>query len=211
MTSTTISTTDTTVETFHVDAAQLHRILTNVLPAVDTSNTLPVLAAVRLEVSAGTLTAVATDRYRLHTDTAELVADDGPSTVELATLLHRRDAAELAKLAKKWTGAVTFAVSAGSISVHTVSAPTLTFTAVDDEFPRWRALVPASDGPTELDAPIAFRPECLADFAKVIVPDNRRGAKKGDVMRMRHNGPTKPVRIEIGETFVGILMPVRLR
>jgi DNA polymerase-3 subunit beta len=50
-----------------VDAEELRRALTRVLPALDATGDLPVLAGVKLDADADGLTLVATDRYRVAT------------------------------------------------------------------------------------------------------------------------------------------------
>lgn len=197
--------TDVATVTVTLDSSDLVRILTNAGLATDTTRTIPVLGAVRLELGAGTILAVGTDRYRLHTDTAKT----NGATDEAGALLDRADAAAVCKLVKG-AGEVTVTISAGSFAVRTANS-TATYATVDGEFPRWRSLMPEhnhDDGPS---APFAYNPQYLADFAKVVQRADYRGrAVKPSVMRIQQVSPSKPARITIGETFVALLMPVRL-
>jgi hypothetical protein len=206
---TTTADTGTAVATVTLKASDLARVLGNTVLACDKSKTLPVLGAVRLEVSGGTITAVATDRHRLHLDTAEL--SEG-STGETTTLLDRADVATMVKTLKGDKGDVTLTITGSTVALFTRNA-TLTFDAVEGTFPRYRGLLPEHDDAVTMEGPTHFNPALLADFAKVTDGQRsyeRKANTRYPVMRMQMSHPHKPARVEIGDTFVGLIMPVRV-
>lgn len=200
------TTTSTTVDidaTVMIKGADLARILHNAALAADTGrNALPVLAAVRLELDGDTLTAVGTERHRLFTDTAQCKAPQVNTTA--GALIRAADAVTVAKMTKSAAEVfVTFAASA--VTVQTPNGST-TLTQVEGEFPRWRSLMPSPDVATEITTPFGLNPQQLAPLAKV--ETGRRG--KAETMTVRAPSATKVFRVEIGDTFVALIMPVRL-
>lgn len=200
----TLATEISTETTFVVKADDLARILHNAALATDTGrNAVPILSAVRLELDGSTLLAVATDRYRLHTDTAEVAGIDD-ATATAGAQLDRADVAAIVKLVKG-AGAVTVTISGRTVAIRTENT-TATYSTVDGEFPpRWRSLIPERATDTAIDGAFGFNPQRAADFSKVIVD-----GKKSNLMRLQASSANKPFRVEIGKTFVGLLMPVRL-
>lgn len=195
--------------TFTVPAHELYRILHNASLAADRTKLLPALHAVRIEIEDGSVRAIGTDRYRLFIDTTKLDVREG-QPADATFLLDLTDATALVKLLKsekQLSVAVTIAdamlhVSAGSTSVR--------YVAVDGDFPRYRTLVPSGE-PGTLDEPFAFNPQLLVALSKVVVFEYSGKAKPPNTVKIvMTSAAAKPARIEIGETFHGCIMPVRL-
>lgn len=205
----TITATETKVTVFTMQVGDLHRILANTLPAASKDKTVPVLTAVQLVVADGTVTACATDRYRLHSDTAPTHDDD--KTAECAFLLQRDNVTALVKLLKTCTGAVTITATDKTFACQAMGV-TVTYDTLDGTFPAWRALLPSADVECKIDAPFSINPAYFADFAKVVSSEVTYGRnKRVTVPTIKAPSPVKPFRVEIGPTFVGLIMPVRLR
>jgi hypothetical protein len=214
MTITTATQDVTTVTTFTMQAPDLHRILANVLPATSRDKTLPVLTAVQITIDDGTVLAVATDRYRLHSDTAPTHDDD--KGVSTSFLLQRDNVTALVKLLKTCVGAVTITTTERTFACRAMGV-TVTYDTLDGDFPRWRTLVPPADVDCKIDAPFSINPAFFADFAKVQSSEmhyGRRSKTQGTSVTtmptIKASSPVKPFRVEIGPTFVGLIMPVRL-
>ncbi len=182
---------------------QLIKALTAVIPHASTDRMLPALRAVRLEAADGEATLIATQRYTMATHTFDWAGDPVETLLELDT------AKELLRFAKTIKGreATQPSITLDFVSEKTVdvAGPTQRMTLplhTDVDFPRWRAVMP--DGGQHDGFPvIGFTPALLALFAK--------SAEKGEVMRMVFGaGPVKIVRVEIGDRFVGAIMPTRL-
>lgn len=206
----TITTADTSTKvcTFSIQADELARIIGNASLASSKDSTLPILNTVRLELADGGLRAVATDRYRLFIDSAELI--DTAATDSATFSLHLPDATALCKILKgekSLSVSVTIAdnalhVQAGSTSVR--------YTAVDGDFPRYGTLVPSKDA-GEVSAPFGLNPQLLAALSKVVtVQQYSRRSSAATVCTFTMTSPTKPIRVDIGETFHGCIMPIRL-
>jgi hypothetical protein len=202
-TTTATATTTETAVTIMAKGADLARILNNATLAADNGrNALPVLASVRLELDGDTLTAVATDRYRLHFDTAACKAPQADT--KAGALIRATDAATVAKMTK---GAAEVFVTFGSGSVNVQTANgSATLTHVEGEFPKWRGLLPDPAAPCELAGVFGLNPQNLAPLAKVDTGESG----KPRTMRVKATSPTRVFRIEIGETFVALIQPVRI-
>lgn len=173
--------------------------LTSVLPMAGTDDTLPILTCVHFETRDGELVLATTNRYLLGTYRLDW---DGP---EVEALVAGREAKEMLAFAKKAGKApVTLTFDGREVTVadfeRKVSLP-----LHDGDFPRWRALLPEQT-PDRLR--FGINPVYMAAFAKVIP---YVGDKPGALpVTMSVGMPNKPMRVEIGERFVGLIMPVRL-
>jgi hypothetical protein len=188
-----------TTHTIEVPGAELVAGLTAVLPHAGADDTLPVLAAVNFTVRDGQLMLAATDRYTL--GTYRLVEVEGD--VELDVVLPRRDATDLlarAKKCKHFPPPLTFDTAKGELT-FTDFERTITYSLLDAEFVRWWAVLPERDDDKTV---IGINPVMLARLAKAT------DAKKPEHVRMEIGAPNKIVRVEVGERFVGGIMPVRL-
>jgi len=198
---------DTDTQTVELKAGDFWQAVGAALPHTSTDTTLPILHAVKLEVADGEFRAVATTRYNLGVAT---VAVD--SAAEFSFLLHRVEAANLVKQLRATLKAtpdlpVSLAVSVVDrstyLSVHTVHGESR-FVDMGGNFPPYRALLnftkerePVEEMAFELDFLDAFRRSRIA--LGIDTP-----------MRLRFRGPLKGVDVAIGDTFHGLLMPIRM-
>lgn len=190
-----------------VKAEDVARIMGNALAHAGRDDTLPVLAAVRLECDGGTLTAVGTDRYSLGMDTAALVEGDD----NWSFLIGYSDVPRLVKVckehAKAWRNVVggptvTLTVEDNRLTLD-VPGQQLTVTRVEGEFPRYRSLIPDTAGEGDGPTRIALTASNLTKITKVITET------KNEPLRFYLTTAAKPVVVRAG-TFVGLLMPCRI-
>lgn len=189
-----------------VKADDVARILSNALAHAGKDDNLPVLNAVRLECEAGTLTAVATDRYSLGMDTAQLV--EGSDTFTF--LVGRDDVNRIVKACKEhgksWRNVVggptvTLTATADALTLE-VPGTSITARGEIGEFPRYRSLIP--DTSDETGTPhIALTASNLLKITKLTT------GSKNTPLRFYFTSPTKPVVVRV-DTFVGLLMPCRI-
>jgi len=184
-----------------VQPAELIAALTAVIPHAGTDKTLPMLRALKFETTDDnkTLTVVATNRYTLGTYRMEW--DGG----EVDALLDLDDVKTLLAYAKK---AAKYNRIALTFTDKTAEAfdfeRRVEFRLMECDFVKWAAILPSAsqDHADRIDR-IGFNPAFMASFAKA--------AERGLPMILTMPGrPDKPVRIDIGENFTGLIMPVRL-
>lgn len=170
--------------------------------------TLPVLCTIQFKaLEDGKLTLASTDRYMMGLTrvAAEMVTVDGTFT---PFLLDAKQASALGKrLRKAGPAMLTVDTADGTVKTVTVAygGVSESLTPVDGRFPHVDSLVPerreAGDtGPSV----IGFAPAFMAKFAKV------KTESKTTPMRVSLTSNTKPARVDIGDSFTGLIMPVRL-
>lgn len=167
----------------------------------------PHLHAIRLEADTTSLVAVASDRYiagHLRID-----ANGDPLPVSVVPLAYAKTAAKLLdKLSSvdpvtleqiaDEGGDLCLAMKAGELAVR---MPLIT-----SQYPDIVKLFANADGPAdETVSPFALYPRSLKAFAKAHELIDPTAHVRWTVL-----GPNRPVRIEIGHTFVGMAMPQRL-
>lgn len=128
--------------TVTVRGADLAAALRAVRFAVGSDPELPVLSGVLFDVTAETLTVVATDRFRLATAEASVVALDGPpvEVVVPADLVDRIPHAQ----------AVSIAVSGDAVRI-VADGDVLDGEPIAERFPDYRRLLPGPGGPIPVD------------------------------------------------------------
>ncbi len=204
-----------------VDAADLSRVLASVLPhAGKARDMLPVLEHLQVTVAGGRLSAAASDRYTIGSDSLAL---SGNVSAEWVFLLHRDDAAGLVRSLRPHvkrhdpSPAVQFAheVTSGS-PVLVVTVPGAVHRIVggsDNHFPKWQQFVTddasGRRAPGLPDGQVALTPDNLTRFAV--------SAKQhdGPVRFLFHHDPERPeqlltVQVRIGDTFRGAVQPVKV-
>lgn len=195
-----------------IKADALARTLGNALPfAANPKEGMPMLSAVRIEARDGVFTATATDRYVL--GHARCTAEESTEPEEYGTLPAVSIPVDgvkriIAALRGQRDYYVCFGHvaaedddEAGEVTLHGDMGK-LTVPTEPGEFPRFVSLFPA-EYRVELAGEAGYNPAFMARFGKV-------KADKGTPMRIVHAvSPTKPIVIEIGDAFVGLIMPVR--
>ncbi|MGW3153785.1 hypothetical protein [Streptomyces sp. NPDC001089] len=163
----------------------------------------PVLRAVRfVRDKDGAFTLLATDRYRLFSQTVEHTADEG---AEFAFSLEFEDAKRLTQILKaagRILGAA-LTVQANGLKVLVNGTEANIPFHHEGEFPKVKGLIPdpASAVATET---IHLNPNFLAHLGKL------KTAVKNGPARFTFFGPMKPVRADLGDGLVVVQMPVRI-
>lgn len=197
---------------FTIQGSTLIRCLRNALLFASKDDTLPYLTAVRIDLDGGEVVFRATDLYALSRETAEVISGPGGSG---GFWLSRRDAETLAAL-RSWNTeslpvSVAFAAVTGAASTVTFDAgPELgvrSFLALEDEDPGFLAMNDRLEGSPVTK--VALNQKHLAALARVRPEKKQRSELVPVVMTMCGDG-RKPVKIQIGERFSGVLGTVRL-
>ncbi|WP_202797639.1 MULTISPECIES: hypothetical protein [Protofrankia] len=199
-----------------MSAVDLFDVLTNTRLAAYDDPTLPALCAVRLHVDGGRLHAVATDRYRIHRDHAELTAPASTSPAVGPVLLALPDVTRLVRALRPLTrrrddlGPVALTVPprvAGVGRVVSVDLPdwsTLRFqddTDAGASFPSPDRLEASMSGWHPVEQ-IHVNPAFLADFSRLV----HGGRRLAGALGLRFRTP-KPRPDEPGDVYNG---PIRI-
>lgn len=203
--------------TFTVTVQDFLRTVSNAALFAGTDETLPVLNAVRLEISEPdqnaevTLTAVATDRYSIGMDTCKAVG----VTAAAPLLIRLQDVKSLVKACKNVptrsrpsTFVVAWVEDDSRVRFDIAYDNSVTVRQQDGEFPKYRSLIPDQSAYDAADGVhrVGLNPVYLARFALV---DGGTG-KSRPTMVMDWMTATKPAKVQLGDTFTGLIMPVRL-
>jgi len=150
---------ESTLQTVTAKASDIADLLTGASVAADKGkNAIDSLAAVYLSATGGTITAAASDRYRL---IAGEMAGEGeselsPSAIRLGDLKNILAAIK----SEKVSGEITFTRAADSLSVA-IGGTSLTIQLGSGVFPPYKHLVPSESVAVE---GISFNPAFMADF-----------------------------------------------
>ncbi|MFF0823020.1 hypothetical protein ACFYUR_21885 [Micromonospora haikouensis] len=194
-----------------ISTSNLAQALRAVTPCASRDITLPDLCVVQLQAAPGLLTATATDRYVIgHARQAATGALSRPR------YLHRRDAKNLrdelvSYMEDRESGLdpVTIAehdddclrVTFGPVTMHCVEPSVGKFPDVAAVL----ATLPTEPTAEGLHAPVSLSHRVLRPLLKAAEADPYNPP------RLLFDGPRKPVRVEIGNWFIGAAMPVKLR
>jgi len=193
---------ESTLQTVTAKAGDIADLLTGASVAADKGkNAVDSLAAVYLSATGGTITAAASDRYRL---IAGEMAGEGeselaPSAIRLGDLKNILAAIK----SEKVSGEITFTRAADSLSVA-IGGTSLTIQLGSGVFPPYKHLIPNEIVAVE---GISFNPAYMADFNKVPCSNMR-----GTMLTMEFSGDRKPIKVTIPHdkiTWEAILMPMR--
>jgi hypothetical protein len=202
-------------------AGDLCRALSDALPFVCTDTCLPQITVVRIETSDGTLSATATDRYTLGHSRAACTGDL-PAPFSLPTAAARQ-VIRLFKPPRRipfgpgprvavdynpdtWIATFSPAREDGPalFAEHADIGHEVRVKTRDEKYPEYHKLIDRAPAAAEhTGAAYGLNPWLLARFDKVT-------GTPGMPMRVWMGRRTKPVVVQIGDTFVGIIMPVRL-
>lgn len=188
----------------HFDKAQeLMNVISNaMLFTAKKSAYLPMLYAVKFERTGDVLTVVATDRYRLFTQTVEHTTEDGTEFDFLLDFELCKQAVQVLKTAGPFLGAI-LVVEEKALRVVVGHTEIVLPFLEDHSFPQWRKLVPSVDDAKDTRT-LAFNPAFLAALGKLKLT--------GDTVAQFHfYGDGKPVRVSFLDGPVIMQMPIRIR
>jgi DNA polymerase III sliding clamp (beta) subunit (PCNA family) len=190
-----------TLESITAPAADIADLLTGAAIAADKGKSaIDSLAAVYLSATGGTITAAASDRYRL---VAGEIAGEG-ELAQTAIRLTDLKAILAAIKSERVSRDITFTRAGDSLSVA-IGGTSLTIGLGTGKFPPYKHLIPSESAAIE---GISFNPAYMADFAKVPCSN-----KAGSMLTMAFSGETKPIKVTIPHDkieWVALLMPMRV-
>jgi DNA polymerase III sliding clamp (beta) subunit (PCNA family) len=191
---------ESTLESVTVKSADIAALLTGAAVAADKGkNAIDSLAAVYLSATGGTITAAASDRYRLIAGELEGEGELAPSAIRLLDLKNILAAIKSEKVARE----LTFTRAGDSLSVA-IGGTSLTIQLGTGKFPPYKHLIPSESVAIE---GIAFNPSFMADFSKVPC-SNMAGA----MISATFSGERKPIKVTIPHDSIkweALLMPMR--
>jgi DNA polymerase III sliding clamp (beta) subunit (PCNA family) len=190
-----------TLEGVTIKAADMADLLTGAAIAADKGKSaIDSLAAVYLSATGGTITATASDRYRL---IAGEIAGEG-ELAQTAIRLTDLKAILAAIKSERVSREITFTRAGDSLGVA-IGGTSLTIGLGTGKFPPYKHLIPSESAAIE---GISFNPAYMADFAKVPCSN-----KAGSMLTMAFSGETKPIKVTIPHDkieWVALLMPMRV-
>lgn len=188
-----------------IAAAELGRIIDDAALFASRDSTLPMLNAIRLESTPKRLQAIATDRFTLGVSMADY-SGPGPEFELQLELPQAQMVSKLAKSCKAAFSEVTITTTDDTVAFDFTSGLALTVPKQTGyQFVDWRKIignqvaVESTDNASPMT--IGVNPLYLARFGRV------RNARQ---MVMKATTPSKPILVQIGESFAGVLMPIRI-
>jgi DNA polymerase III sliding clamp (beta) subunit (PCNA family) len=194
------------METTHtVGAQELGRVLHNAALFASKDTYRPILCGIEVSIN-GKIEATGTDSYRLGHDECPTLTGSGEATMVLEAKDVAAIAKELLKAHERFEVTVTTRPADSETTEVTIAAGNRIWVlkSVYGTFPQWRMLIPAEYATGEVST-IGLNADMLASFAKV-----KSDASPKGTMRLRFLSPTKPVVVNIGTSFSGVQMPVRM-
>ncbi|MFV8173372.1 hypothetical protein [Mycolicibacterium peregrinum] len=181
---------------------ELVRILKEAALFAHSSPDIPVINAVHVEARGRELVAVATDRFVLGASKTEL--DEPGQFLAALSLRQVKTITQLAGAGKQCFSTVAIDSDDKQVKVAFSSGETLTLPAEVERgaHTAWLKLldsVPDCEPSKAMDV----NPQLVAKFARL------QGARASR-MRMHFFGHAKPIRVSVGDSFVGLVMPVRM-
>ena len=188
-----------TLESITAKSSDIADLLTGAAIAADKGKAaIDSLAAVYLSATGGTITATASDRYRLVAGELAGEGELSPSAIRLGDLKNILAAIKSEKVA----GQITFTRAGDSLSVA-IGGTVLTVYLGTGKFPPYKHLLESESAAVEA---ISFNPSFMADFAKVPC------SHKGGQLILTFMGERKPIKVAIPHDtiqWVALLMPMR--
>jgi len=196
----TITRESTTLQTLTAKSADIADLLTGASVAADKGkNAIDTLAAVYLSATGGTITACASDRYRLVAGELEGEGELSPCAIRIGDLKNILAAIK----SEKYQREITFTRAGDSLSVA-IGGTSLTVQLGTGVFPPYEHLIPSESVAV---GEISFNPAFMADFAKVPTSN-----KAGAMITMEFSGERKPIKVTIPHDSIkwaALLMPMR--
>jgi DNA polymerase III sliding clamp (beta) subunit (PCNA family) len=191
---------ESTLESVTVSAADMADLLNGAAIAADKGkNAIDSLSAVYLSATGGTITAAASDRYRL---VAGELAGEGELS-QTAIRLSDLKAILAAIKNEKVSRDITFTRAGDSLSVA-IGGTSLSIALGTGKFPPYEHLIPSESVAVE---GISFNPAYMADFAKVPCSN-----MAGTMLTAQFSGERKPIKVTIPHDkikWAALLMPMR--
>jgi len=188
--------------TITLQTNELVRILKEAALFAHSDNTIPVINAVHLEVRGSELVAVATDRFVLGASKTEL--DEPRQFLAALTLRQVKTITQLAGAGKQCFSTVAVDADDKQVKVAFSSGEILTLPTEVERGAHhgWLKLVEAQPD-CEPSKAMDINPQLIAKFARL-------QGSRASRMRMHFFGHAKPIRVSVGDSFVGLVMPVRM-
>ena len=194
---------ETKLESITANAADIADLLTGASVAADKSKlAIDSLAAVYLSATGGTITATASDRYRLIAGTiareSESAGELSQSAIRLSDLKNILAAIKSERVSRD----ITFTRAGDSLSVA-IGGTSLSISLGTGKFPPYEHLLEGDSAAIER---VSFNPSFMADFSKVPC------SHKGGQLIVEFLGERKPMKVTIPHdkiTWTALLMPMR--
>lgn len=191
-----------TLESITAPAKDIADLLTGAATAADKGKSaIDSLAAVYLSATGGTITACASDRYRLVAGELAGEGELAPSAIRLSDLKAILAAIKSEKVSRE----ITFTRAGDSLSVA-IGGTSLTIQLGTGTFPPYKHLIPSESVAVE---GISFNPAYMADFSKVPCSN-----MAGTMLTMQFSGANKPIKVTIPHDkiqWAALLMPMRVK
>lgn len=190
---------------FTVSTHDAHRWFKASLVCAGKDDTLPMLTHVQLKHVGNTLLLTSTDRFRLGVVRIEAL-EDVPTFEPM--ILNGKDVKQAATVLKAVNAGtrevpVTFTIEDREITYRRADGIGGVIRIEDVDFPGVDRLLTMPNCEDDL-FPFEVNSTYLADFAKV------RFETRDNIGIYPGTGPGKPVRVKVGNHFVGLIMPVRV-
>jgi DNA polymerase III sliding clamp (beta) subunit (PCNA family) len=190
-----------TLESITAPASDIADLLSGAAIAADKGKSaIDSLAAVYLSATGGTITATASDRYRLIAGEIAGEGELGQTAIRLSDLKNILAAIKSERVSRE----ITFTRAADSLSVA-IGGTSLNLSIGTGKFPLYEHLLQGESAPV---AGISFNPSYMADFGKV------PSSNKGGQLVMTFTGENKPIKITIPHDTIkwaALLMPMKVR
>lgn len=190
---------ETQLESITASASDIADLLTGAAIAADKGKTaIDSLAAVYLSATGGTITATASDRYRLIAGALAGEGELSQTAIRLTDLKNILAAIKSEKVSRD----ITFTRAGDSLSVA-IGGTSLSISLGTGKFPPYEHLLEGDNAAVER---VSFNPSFMADFSKVPC------SHKGGQLIVEFLGERKPMKVTIPHDkiqWVALLMPMR--
>lgn len=179
------------------------RILKEAAIFAGTGPDIPLINAVHLEARGTSLVAIATDRFVLGASKAKLDEQPDESFTVALRLRQVRSIIQIAGAGRQCFSTVAVDADDKQVRIAFSSGETLTM-GVEVERGQhrgWLKLLESTPGDDPAKS-MAVNPQYMAKFGRV------QGSQA--YMQMHFFGHARPIRVTVGDSFVGMIMPVRM-
>ena len=168
----------------------------------------PILTAVSFNLVGDTMTATASDSFKMVSIKRDIEELDGDYANMEEILVPAKTLTDYSKFIKKTKGSVTIKVN-GEHLLFTSEAGVIGGEVIEGTYPKFDTIVPNATG-IKATEKMVFNPHILAGFSKV-APFNSKNNDINALIITTINDNTRPMRVEdISGRTVGVIMPVRI-